>query len=436
MNRTTINALNGLKEGSIVKLFGWVETIRNQKTMQFLILRDHTGVVQVVHERKANGSITETVESLSQETVVEIVGSVVANPNLKIGNREILLESLTVINPAESPLPIQENSNSETKQDWRFLELRKPANRLIFEVQTLVLALLRDYWLIHEFLEINSPKLMSGSSEGGAELFQLEYFGEKACLAQSPQFYKQMAIAGGFEKVFEIAPAFRAELSKTSRHATEFISVDMEVGWINSHEDVMKYEEEQLHHVLTGVHAEFGARISETFGVEIIVPTLPFPRVTIAEAYEISASNGYIIPAEKNGDLDPEGERRVGKYVAEQFGHEFVFITDYPASLRPFYHLRPDHNPAITNSFDLLWKGVEITTGSQREHRFPRLVKQAEEKRVDLRSIQDYLNCFRYGMPPHGGYGLGLARLLMQLLGTKNVREVSFLFRGPNRLRP
>jgi aspartyl-tRNA synthetase len=436
MNRTLLNNLKDVTEGGVVRLLGWVQTIRNQKRMQFFELRDHTGVVQIVHERNDDGEISAIIDSLSLETVVEVIGAVVLNPRLKHGDREISLSNLVVLNPAQSPLPLQDNAGVETKLDWRYLELRKPENFLTFQVQTTVLSSIREFWLNEGFIEIFSPKLMSGASEGGAELFQLDYFGKPACLAQSPQFYKEMGVAAGFDKVFEIGPAFRAEQSRTTRHATEFTSVDAEIAWINTHEDVMNLEERMLHRVLETVISKHGDALKAQLGVEVIAPSLPFPRMTLAEAHERLAQIGYVVPSEKGGDLDPEGERRIARFVQETLGHEFIFITDYPASLRPFYHMRPAHAPHLTNSFDLLWKGVEITTGSQREHRYDRLVAQAREKGVDLDSIGDYLNCFRYGMPPHGGYGLGLARLLKQLLNASSVRDVSFLFRGPNRLSP
>jgi aspartyl-tRNA synthetase len=275
---------------------------------------------------------------------------------------------------------------------------------------------------------------MGVASESGAELFELEYFGGKAFLAQSPQFYKQMAMAAGFERVFEIGPVFRANPSFTSRHDTEFTSVDVEISWVNSHEDVMKFEEEWLTYVLAGVKARHGDAIQEIFGVDVVVPTLPFPRVTMEEARELVAQTGHKIG--RAADLDPEAERRLAGVIKEKTGHEFVFVKDWPKEVRAFYHMRDEKDPSITLGFDLLWKGLEITTGAQREHRYDRLVKQAEEKGYTLGPLEDYLSFFRYGMPPHGGFGLGLTRVLMVLLGASNVREVTYLYRGPNRLRP
>ncbi|MGH3932080.1 MAG: amino acid--tRNA ligase-related protein, partial [Pseudonocardiaceae bacterium] len=256
-----------------------------------------------------------------------------------------------------------------------------------------------------------------------------------AYLAQSPQFYKQMAISGGFDKFFEIGPVFRAEPSFTSRHATEFIGIDVEIAWIDGAEDVMRFEERMIAHALTLVRDEHGEAIQEHLGVQVVVPDLPFPRLTMAEAHELLRQNGWHADLDKD-DLDPEGERLLSSLIRERCGHEFVFVTEYPVNIRPFYHLRSANNPHVTESFDLLWKGVEITTGAQREHRYDVLVAQAQEKGMELEPLRTYLDSFRYGTPPHGGLGAGLNRILMVMLGLDSIREASFLFRGPNRLHP
>jgi len=285
-------------------------------------------------------------------------------------------------------------------------------------------------------LEIHSPKFMGSASESGAELFRVEYFDRFAYLAQSPQFYKQMAMVAGFDRVFEIGPVFRANPSFTPRHDTEFTSVDVEISWIDSHEDVMALEERWLRFVLSLVNDRHGEEIKQRTGVQIVIPEIPFPRVTMAEAYEILAGLGHVPERGAKGDLDPEGERLLSRYALEHHGHEFIFVTDYPITVRPFYHMRHEHNQSLTKSFDLLWKGLELTTGAQREHRHDILARQASEKGLALEPIQYYLDFFKYGCPPHGGYGFGLTRMLMLMLGYKNVREVTYLYRGPTRLTP
>jgi aspartyl-tRNA synthetase len=420
--------------GMIVRVCGFVHTLRNQKKRQFLLVQDISGITQIFHEKSDNEDLSLQIASLTTGSTVEIIGRVVANPAVNLGGVEVVIESLEVSSLAESPLPIVEDSSLEMRLDWKQISLRLPANALIMRVQTVLEHAMRRFWIERNFIEIHSPKLMGTASESGAELFSLEYFGGKAFLAQSPQFYKQMAMAAGLEKIFEIGPVFRANPSYTSRHDTEFTSVDVEVSWVESHEDVMALEEELLQYAVNEVSLQLGDEIRNVFGVEVKVPNVPFPRITLDEARHMLAERGHVI--EHKADLDPPGERMLAEYIQEQFGHEFVFVTDYPAEVRAFYHMRYPDRPDITKSFDLLWKGLEITTGAQREHRYEILKKQAVEKGYSLGSLEHYLNFFRYGCPPHGGFGVGLTRILMVMLNRKSVREVTYVYRGPNRLTP
>ena len=263
---------------------------------------------------------------------------------------------------------------------------------------------------------------------------EVKYFERKAYLAQSPQFYKQMGMAAGFEKVFEVGPVFRANPSFTSRHDTEFTGYDVEISFVESHQDPMHEEEKAIRHALEKVKEGYGEEILKHYGRELVVPSLPFPQLTMKEAKEILGRLG--VPSEKDGDLSPEEERKLSEYIKEKEGHEFVFVTEYPAEVRPFYHMRLESDPALTKSFDLLWDGLEITTGAQREHRYDVLIKQAKERGVKLGPIQFYLNFFKYGCPPHGGFGLGPSRMLMKVFNAANVREVTYLYRGIKRLEP
>ena len=294
---------------------------------------------------------------------------------------------------------------------------------------------MRCWWVDNGFIELHTPKLMASASESRAELFEMDYFETKAYLAQSPQFFKQMAQPAGFGAIFEIGPAFRADPSFTSRHATEFTSVDAEISWVDSHEDVMAMHEAVIVAGLTAVKDKHGEAIQTAFGVEVTVPAQPFPRISLADAHEILKGRGYTVPR-ADGDLDPEGERQLSAYVKEEFGHEFVFVTDYFTGIRPFYHMRHEGNPELTNSYDLLFNGTEISTGAQREHRVDVLIGQAKDKGLDPEELDFYLDFFRHGVPPHGGFGMGLARFLMLLLGLPSIRETTYLFRGPNRLLP
>ncbi|MFD0267892.1 aspartate--tRNA(Asn) ligase [Streptomyces sp. NPDC127106] len=418
-----------------VSVSGWVNALRLQRKMQFVILRDHSGMVQVTHKRDG-GPLEAVLESLIPESAVRITGRVVDAAQVKLGGLELVPETVEVLNLAETPLPIDEHTGPEHRLDWRFLDVRKRETaQLVFAVQTTLEQGLREYAMEHGCTEMHTPKLMGTASESGAEVFKLGYFDRSAYLAQSPQFYKQMAVAAGIDRVFEIGPVFRAEPSFTSRHATEFTGVDVELSWIDDVEDVMAFEEQMLAYAIAKVADVHGERIREVFGVEVAVPETPFPRITMAEAQEVLRAGGWD-PEGVKEDLDPDGERRIAAHMKEQTGHEFSFITHYPASIRPFYHMRSADRPDLTLSFDLLWKGLEITTGAQREHRSDVLLKQAEEKGMSTEPMQDYLNIFRFGCPPHGGLGAGLGRILMVMLGLDSIREAAFLFRGPNRLTP
>jgi aspartyl-tRNA synthetase len=440
MHRSAIAALVA-QDKLEVTIAGFVSTTRVLKRVIFVIVHDRTGRVQVMIERSDPGATPTALETtalgLTIGSAVRVRGMVAVNPAVKTGGVELVARSLEVASLAEPGLPVDEQSASDLQLDWRFLALRRPENLLVFEVQTTVERAMREYWATHHYLELHSPKLMHSASESGADTFSTRYFElGNAYLAQSPQFYKQMAIAAGFERVFEIGPVFRAEPSLTPRHAAEFTSVDVEVAWVDSHEDVMRMEEQWLHYVLTTVAREHGTAIERTFGVGVVVPPASFPRLTMREAHALLREMGHeIAAATKPGDIDPAGERLLARWALETHGSEFIFLTEYPSSLRPFYHMRGEHDPSVTKSFDLMWKGVEITTGAQREHRHDVLARQAEQ--AGLReSVSYYLDFFRYGCPPHGGFGLGLARLVMLVLGLPSIREATFLHRGPTRLTP
>jgi nondiscriminating aspartyl-tRNA synthetase len=440
MNQTPIFELKQ-HIGEVVCIQGWLQTLRDQKKMQFLILRDRTGLVQVAHYRPNNEELGAKISNLTVESALTLTGKVVVNPIVKLGGLEIQLQSMQVENAAESPLPFdpfdKENLPAiDFRMDWRYLDLRRAENLLLFRVQTTLEQAMRDYWLQNHFLEIHSPKIMGSPSESGAELFEIQYFERKAYLAQSPQFYKQMAMAAGFERVFEIGPVFRADPSFTSRHMTEFTGIDMEMSWIETHEDVMAFTERWLQYAYQQVSQKHGEEIKSIFSVDLQPPVLPFPRLTMSKAYEILKGIGYKLPPERKGDLDPGGERALADHVKKTYNHDFVFVIDWPIAVRPFYHMRHVDHPELTRSFDLLANGLEIATGAQREHRYDILLKQALEKGLTQENTQYYLDFFKFGCPPHGGFGLGLSRLLVSMLNLGNIREAVYLFRGPNRLNP
>lgn len=424
-----------------VTVQGWLQILRDQKNIQFLILRDRTGLVQVAHYKPNDPELADRISTLGTESALTLTGKVVKNEVVKLGGLEIQLEELHTENAAETPLPFdpfdEDNIPAiDFRMDWRYLDLRRKKNLLFFQVQTLLEHAMREFWLKNSFIEIHSPKIMGSPSESGAELFEVDYFEGKAYLAQSPQFYKQMAMAAGFERVFEIGPVFRADPSFTSRHMTEFTGLDMEMSWIETHNDVLDFTDGLLQYAYQRVKDTYDTKIKEVFGVDIQVPAVPFPRLTMADTYGILKKAGYKLPPERKGDLDPGGERAIAEYVKKEHCHDFVYIIDWPISVRPFYHMRHPDNQELTRSFDLIAGGLEIATGAQREHRYEVLKSQALEYGLGLENIQFYLDFFRYGCPPHGGFGMGLSRLMMVMLNIKNIRESVYLFRGPNRLTP
>ena len=434
MKRTLIADAKG-QAGKTVTLMAWVQVIRHQGKIVFLVLRDISGTIQgVIFDKEL---LAQTAE-LAAESVVRVEGEI-KEAEQAPGGVEIAIAKLEVLSAAhpELAIPVTEKAgetSQEKRLDWRWLDIRKPRNQLIFKVWTAAEEAAREYWTGSGYLQIHSPKLISTASESGAEVFKVDYFEGEAYLAQSPQFYKQMAMAAGLERVFEVGPVFRAEPSFTTRHATEFTGFDGEVSFIESEEDVMVEVESVVAAMVKAVSERFGDQIKQEFERDLVVPKTPFPRITMGEAKEKLASAG--VKSEHPGDLSPEEERRLSELVAEEHGHEFVFVTEYPISKRPFYHMRYEDRPEITRSFDLLWNGVEIVTGAQREHRYETLVAQAKEKKMDLKELDFYLNFFKYGCPPHGGFGMGPARLIMKLLGAENIREVTFVHRGVNRLTP
>lgn len=422
--------ISKLQEGR-VRFQGMIEVVRDKKNIQFIVLKDFSGKIQVTVDKVAYPEVGEVFSHLLAGSTVLVEGQLVKSEYVKLGGREVLADKVEVTSTAEA-YPIGPESNIDQRLDYRWLDLRQDKNLLAFKVQTLLNNAMREYLNERDFVEIHSPKLIATASESGSEVFEVKYFDGLAYLAQSPQFYKQMANSSGFGRVYEVAPVFRAEKSHSKKHATEFTSFDLEFSWIESYEDVMKLEEEMLAYALGQVKEKYGDEIKETFGVEVVVPSLPFPRIKLAELYkQLEERYGFTTEEEKD-DLATEAERLCRQFAQEVYGHEFLFVTDYGASKRAFYHLRKD---GVPQGYDLIWKGVEITTGAQREHRYDVLKAQAAEKGLE-KDVEFYLQFFKYGCPPHGGFAIGLDRMLMNLLELANIKEAMFIFRGPERITP
>jgi len=433
--------INQIKEyiGKQVKIAGFIQTIRDQGSIKFFLIRDISGIIQVVITKDEAEAI-KTATELSLESVVEIIGLAKTEKQAP-GGFEVAVKTISILslsNP-EIPIPViekgqQEETDQQIRLDWRWIDLRKPEKALIFKVWTIMEQAFRNYCIENGFIEIHSPKLTATATESGSELFEVKYFEKKAHLAQSPQLYKQMAMAAGFEKVFEVGPVFRANPSFTSRHDTEFTMYDVEISFIASHHDLMTEEEKMIVAMLKAVKEKYGYEIQKVYNREIVIPKIPFPRLTMKEAKEILGR--LAIPNERGDDMSPEEERAICEHILKETGSEFLFIHEFPTAVRAFYSMRKENDLTVTKSFDLLWNGLEITSGAQREHRVGQLEKQIKEQGLNPVFFETYLNFFRYGCPPHGGFAPGPTRMLMKLLNISNVREVTYLYRGVKRLTP
>ena len=423
--------INELKENEEARISGFASKIRDTKYMIFVILKDRTGSIQVSLDKGTQEDLCKSMEGVIAGSVIEFEGKMVLSEYVKQGGKEFLPTKVNVLSKAEAS-PLEENANIDTRLDYRWIDLRSEKNQLMLNVQSTFVEGMREHCYKENFTEIHTPKLIGAASESGSEVFEVDYFDRKAYLAQSPQFYKQMALASGLERVFEVGPCFRAENSNTNRHATEFTSFDIEFAYIDSYEDVMDFEEDLIIAGLTKVKEKYGEQIKELFDKEVIAPTKPFPRIKLEDLYkELEKRYGYQIPEFDVGDMNAETESLAYKYAMEEFGHEFIFVTDFKKTKRAFYHMRKDDIP---QGFDLIWRGTEITSGAQREHRYEILKAQCEEKGLG-KDVEFYLQFFKYGCPPHGGFAIGVDRLNMLLLGL-TIKEEMFIFRGPNRLEP
>jgi nondiscriminating aspartyl-tRNA synthetase len=430
MERTLVEEI---KTGKEVLLKGWVYEIRALAKLGFILLRDRTGIVQCVIQ----GEVMKKLSELTLESVVEIRGKAkTANVKAEFARKDVEVdcESIEIISKAEN-LPIHVNEKTTTTEfqnrlDYRFLDTRKENISAVFKIRSSIYKNIIDFYDKEKFVIINTPKITTIGLESGAESFVVDYFGKKTVLAQSPQFYKQMFVHGGFERVLEIGQVYRAEKSNTTRHLTEFTGVDFEMGFIKDENDVMDVIENMFKYLIEKVKEERKEEL-KVLNIELKVPK-KIPRIQMGELKKILAKKGKKLSEED--DLDAEAETMIGEYILKEYGEEFVFVTNYPASVRPFYHMRPDKDPKGTRSFDLLWRGVEIATGAQREHRLDILQKQAKEKGIKMPEI--YEKIFRYGAVPHGGVGFGLDRITQRMLNLDNIREALLLTRDTSRVSP
>ena len=424
---------SGTLEGKTVSMEGAVHTIRDMGEVAFVVLRKAQGLVQCVFEE---GKTDFDLSLLKEESAVCVSGRVSKEGRAPHGF-ELRLDSIQVLSePSEGlPLPISKlklNTSLETKLALRPITLRNPRERARFRIQEGLVRGFRDFLHSEGFTEIHTPKIVARGAEGGSNVFKLDYFNKKAELAQSPQFYKQTMV-GVFDRVFEAAPVFRAEKHSTARHLNEYTSLDFEMGYIDSFEDVMAMETAMLQYTMNLLKEEYQTEL-QILGLTLpdvsSIPTVRFDQAKelVSEKYHRNIRNPY--------DLEPEEENLIGRYFKEEFGSDFVFVTHYPSKKRPFYAMDDPADSRFTLSFDLLFKGLEITTGGQRIHDYGAILKKMEDRGMNPEDIASYLMIFKYGMPPHGGLGLGLERLTMRLLDEANVRETTLFPRDVTRLEP
>lgn len=430
MKRTFVNKLSS-QVGSEVLIKGFVQTIRNQSSIKFLIVRDVTGTAQCV-VLKDSGDVFAQAGELTAESVVSVTGLVKAEKQAPSGF-EIQVSGIEVLSAAQSPLPIPVLSEKGADEvdvtlrlDHRWLDLRKPEKQLIFKVWTELEKGFRSFYDQNGFTQLYSPSFLEAPSEGGTEVFEVQYFDRKAYLSQSPQFYKQMAMASGFEKVFLMVPAYRAEPSFTTRHMTEFTTWDFEVSYIESFDEILELVEDQIIAGFTQVKA--------TLLPDLVIPTKPFPRYPLLTVKERMKAIG--ITSDKPLDISAEEEREMAKLVKEETGTDFFFVTDWPQESRPFYHKRHGDQKQFSTSADLIYRGLELITCAQREHRYEVLEEQVVARGIDPTTLKDYLSFFKYGCPPHGGGAFGAGRIVMKILDLPSVKEATYLPRDVKRINP
>lgn len=439
-HRRRVASLAEADDGKDVVIAGWIESQNDKGGIAFVRLRDASGSIQVtIPKKRVPAEATAALLEAPRESVVAIEGTVQKSRE-KAGGFEVVPKAAEVITRAEVPLPLgivdKVEAGLGVRLDNRFIDLRKPELRAIFKIRMVATDAIRQYLYRNHFTEIQTPKVVGAGAEGGATLFGVQYFEQQGYLAQSPQLYKQMMMAAGFERVFEIAPAFRAEASDTIRHLSEFTSFDIEMSFIESSEDVMRMLEGIVHAALETVARECKDELAK-LGKTIRVPTLPFPRVPYAEAVEWLKAAG--VHASMDVEYGTEEEKQVAKMVAEKHGGaELYFLSQFPTAIKraTFYAKRQDANPALTGYFDLEFKGQELTSGGQREHRIDRLLAQMKENNLDPKQFEFYVKAFRYGVPPHGGFGFGIERFVQSMLDLPNIRETVLFPRDRYRLVP
>lgn len=435
IDRTYTHKVTPEDDGETVSVAGWAHEIRDLGGLTFVIVRDREGQIQATFKEDDNEELFEKAQEIGKEDLVHITGKVEENDQAP-GDREIKPESLEILGEAESPLPMDVSkdidSDLSTRLDNRFIDLRKPEVHAVFSLRSHLIESMEEWFDKEGYINIQTPTIAKMGAEGGAELFPVIYYEEEAFLSQSPQLYKQMLMAAGFDKVYETGTAFRAEEFATSRHISEISMFDVELAFIEDQHDVMDVLEDSLRYTLQEVEKR-AADDLDVLGIDLEVPEEDFPRIKFERAREILKEEFDYEPDEED-DLDTKGEKLLGEYFEEQ-GHPAFFVIGYPQE-KFYYGEAREEDEYQSRRFDMIYKGLELASGGQREHDFDRLMRKVEEEGIDPEDISFYLESFKFGMPPHGGYGLGLDRLVKQVAELDNVKEGILFPRTPDRLEP
>jgi len=420
-----------------VALAGWVHDVKDLARIRFIWLRDRRGIAQVtIVKSEASPELLRISEALGKEDVIAVEGSIVEKRVAKVGS-EITPVKIELITKAEAAAPLDMSgkieSNIDARFDWRVVDLRRPENSAMFQIQSKLAEGMQEYLRQNGFMQVFTPCLLGGTSEGGAEVFKLDYFGREAFLRQDPQLHRQLCIAAGLDRIYELGPNWRAELSHTTQHLCEHRGMAVEFGFIADERDVMRVEEEVAVAGLKKVESDCAAELA-LLGVEVHVPKTPFPEMRYPEVYQILEEYGKKVPY--GSDVGKEGEAILSKHVLEKHGAEAFFMNRYPSKVKPFYVMRVDEEPIWARSVDFLYKGIEQSSGGQREHRYGKIIEQMKEQNISQEGMKWFTDPFKFGVPPHGGFCLGIERFTMALLGKENIKETTLFPRTPERLSP
>ncbi len=427
---------NEIKTGEVV-LSGWINKIRDLGRVKFIILRDCEGIAQITFKKGiVKDTLFEVIKGLGQEDIISVRGNVIKRENAPQGV-EVIPNEVDIVDKAIRPLPIDISgkieSNLDVRLDWRVLDLRRPETTAIFKVQAKIVEAMMKFLNEKRFLQVFTPCLMGTASESGSEVFPVVYFEKNAFLRQDPQLHRQLLIAAGFEKIYDLGPNWRAEPSHTPRHLCEYRACAVEFAFMLNESDIMRIEEELIIAALKTVRKECQKELY-LLGKEVSIPSTPFPEFKFPEVYDILEEFGKKI--EYGEDYDRESENILSRYVKEKYGNDFFFVNRFPYKVKPFYVMKVDENPQWARSVDMIYKGLEQSSGGQREHRYKKIIQQIKEKQMNVNSLDWFTKFFKYGVPPHGGFCLGIERFVKQLLDLKNIREGVLFPRAPERLLP